>query len=151
MKICSKFTEEHQCRSEITIKLQINFAEITLRYICSPVSLLHIFRTPVPKKTFAGLLLKGNNCLKGSNEDNYIMNELKVHSKFWHNIWQLNALKKMMKNIFFISPQKLFSFSRYLNFCIIHKAMCRGELSAAIARLMSKCLWSGWKWQRGVK
>ena len=25
-------------------------------------------------------------------------------------------------------------------------AMCRGELSAVIARLMSKCLWSGWKW-----
>ena len=23
-------------------------------------------------------------------------------------------------------------------------AMCRGELSAAIDRLMSKCLWSGW-------
>ena len=25
-------------------------------------------------------------------------------------------------------------------------AMCRGELSAVIARLMSNCLWSGWKW-----
>ena len=25
-------------------------------------------------------------------------------------------------------------------------AMCRGELSAVIARLISKCLWSGWKW-----
>ena len=25
-------------------------------------------------------------------------------------------------------------------------AMCRCELSAVIARLMSKCLWSGWKW-----
>ena len=24
--------------------------------------------------------------------------------------------------------------------------MCRGELSAAIARLMFKCLWGGWKW-----
>ena len=26
-----------------------------------------------------------------------------------------------------------------------------GELSAVIARLMSKCLWSGWKWHWGVK
>ena len=25
-------------------------------------------------------------------------------------------------------------------------AMCRGELSAVLARLMSKCLRSGWKW-----
>ena len=29
------------------------------------------------------------------------------------------------------------------------QAICRGELSAVIARLMSKCLWSGWKW--GIK
>ena len=28
--------------------------------------------------------------------------------------------------------------------------MCRGELSAVIARLMSKRLWSGWKWLWGV-
>ena len=30
-------------------------------------------------------------------------------------------------------------------------AMCRGGLSAATARLMSKYLWSGWKWYSGVK
>ena len=30
-------------------------------------------------------------------------------------------------------------------------AMCWGELSAVIAWLTSKCLWSGWKWSRGVK
>ena len=30
-------------------------------------------------------------------------------------------------------------------------AMCRGELSAVIARLRSKCLWSGCKWYWGVK
>ena len=29
-------------------------------------------------------------------------------------------------------------------------AMCKGELSAMITRLMSKCLWSRWKWQWGV-
>ena len=30
-------------------------------------------------------------------------------------------------------------------------AMCRGEPSAVIARLLSKCLSSGWKWYWGVK
>ena len=29
--------------------------------------------------------------------------------------------------------------------------MCKDELSAVIARLMSKCLWSRWKLQKGVK
>ena len=38
LKIRSKFTGEHPCRS--------NFIEITLRHGCSPVYLLHIFRTP---------------------------------------------------------------------------------------------------------
>ena len=41
---------------------------------------------------------------------------LKAHSKVRDNFWQLRAPLKMMKNGF-ISPQKLFSFSRYLNFC----------------------------------
>ena len=31
--------------------------EITLRHECSPVNLLHIFRTPFPKNTSGGLLL----------------------------------------------------------------------------------------------
>ena len=35
----------------------INFIEITLWYWCSPVNLLHIFRTFLPKSTFGGLLL----------------------------------------------------------------------------------------------
>ena len=29
--------------------------------------------------------------------------------------------------------------------------MRRGELSAAITQLMSKCLWSGWNWEKGYK
>ena len=51
LKICSKFTGEHPCRSVISIKLLCNFIEITLRHGCSPVNLLHIFRTSFPKKT----------------------------------------------------------------------------------------------------
>ena len=35
-----------------------NFIEISLRHGCSPVNLLHIFRTPFPKNTSGRLLLK---------------------------------------------------------------------------------------------
>ena len=37
--------------------MQSNFIEITHRHGCSPVNLLHIFRTPCPKNTYGGLLL----------------------------------------------------------------------------------------------
>ena len=39
LKICSKFTGEHPCRSVISVKL------------------LHIFRTPFPKNTSGRLIL----------------------------------------------------------------------------------------------
>ena len=45
LKIRSKFTGEHPCRSAISINLQSNFIEIALRHECSPENLLHIFRT----------------------------------------------------------------------------------------------------------
>ena len=57
LKICSKFTAEHPCQSVISIKLQSNFIEIALRHGCSPVNLLHIFRTPFLKNTSGWLLL----------------------------------------------------------------------------------------------
>ena len=53
VKICSKSTGEHPCRSAIC-----NFIEIALRHGCSPINLLHIFRTPFPKNTSGRLLLK---------------------------------------------------------------------------------------------
>ena len=61
LKICSKFTVEHQRRSVISIKLQSNFIEITLRHGYSPANLLHIFRTPFPNNTSEGLLLYNLN------------------------------------------------------------------------------------------
>ena len=57
LKICSKFAGEHSSRSVISIKLQGSFTEITLQHGCSPVNLLHIFRTPFPKNTSTWLLL----------------------------------------------------------------------------------------------
>ena len=47
LKICSKFTREHQN----------NFIEITLRHGCSPVNMLHIFRIPFPRNTSEWLLV----------------------------------------------------------------------------------------------
>ena len=57
LKICSKFTGEHPCRSAILIKLQSNLVEIVLRHGCFPVNLLHIFRTSFPKNTSGRLVL----------------------------------------------------------------------------------------------
>ena len=57
LKICSKFTGENTWRSAISIRLLRNFIEIALRHGCSPVNLLHIFRTPFLKNTSGRLLL----------------------------------------------------------------------------------------------
>ena len=46
LKRCSKFTGENPCRSVISIKMLCNFIEMTLWHGCSPINLLHIFRTP---------------------------------------------------------------------------------------------------------
>ena len=58
LKICSKFTGEHPWRSVISITLLCNFIEITLWHGCSPVNLMHIFRTTFPKNTSEWLLLE---------------------------------------------------------------------------------------------
>ena len=57
LKICSKFTREHLCRSVISIKLQSNFIEIALQHGCFPLSFLHIFRSAFCKNTSEVLLL----------------------------------------------------------------------------------------------
>ena len=41
----------------ISIKILCNYIEVTLRHGCSPVNLLHIFRTPFTKNTSGSLLL----------------------------------------------------------------------------------------------
>ena len=51
LKICSKFTGAHPCRSAISIKLQSDFIGTALSHVCSPANLVHIFRTPFPKNT----------------------------------------------------------------------------------------------------
>ena len=56
LEICGKFTGDHPCRSVISMNLQSNFIEITLRHVRSPVSLLHIFRAPFLKRTSGWLI-----------------------------------------------------------------------------------------------
>ena len=63
LKICSKFTVNHPCRSAISINLLCNFIEITLRHGCTHVNLLHIFRTPFYKNTCGWLLLISHDIL----------------------------------------------------------------------------------------
>ena len=58
LKTCSKFTEEHPCRSAILIKLLCNFIEIAFRHRYSPANLQHIFRTAFLKNTSGWLLLE---------------------------------------------------------------------------------------------
>ena len=52
IKAIKDFHKKHRHRC-----LQSNFIEITLRHGCSPVNLLHIFRTPFFKTTSGWLLL----------------------------------------------------------------------------------------------
>ena len=63
-KVVWKFTAEHLCRKAISVKLQSNFIEITLRHVCSAVNLLHIFRIPILQNTSGGLLLRQDVILK---------------------------------------------------------------------------------------
>ena len=58
LEICSKLTGEHSCRTAVSTKLQSNFIEIALRHGCSPVNLLHVFRTLFLQNTSRWLLLK---------------------------------------------------------------------------------------------
>ena len=59
LQICGKFTE-HSSRSVISIKLQSNFIEITLRDECSPVNLFHICSTRFRKYSSGGMFLRNH-------------------------------------------------------------------------------------------
>ena len=66
LNIWSKFIGERPCRIAISIKLLCklicNFIETAFRYGCSPVNLLHIFRTHFPKNT-SGRAVSAYSCL----------------------------------------------------------------------------------------
>ena len=66
LKIYSKVSGKHPCRSEISIWLLFNFVEIALLHGCSPANLLQFFRTPFSKNTSWWLLLNEWNTFKVS-------------------------------------------------------------------------------------
>ena len=88
LEIRCKFTGEHPCRSTISIKLQSNFIEITLRHWCSPVYLLHIFRTPFFKNTSGELFLKicDRKCLNCWQH--------KLKARIWIYVWPWGACRR---------------------------------------------------------
>ena len=67
----------------IEIALQhSNFIEITLWHRCSPVNLLHIFRTPFTKNTSGRLLLIITNLTIRTNKLNFFRTGKNVDSRF---------------------------------------------------------------------
>ena len=120
LKICSKFTGEHTYRSVILMKLQNKFIEIALRYECSPVNLVHIFRTPFSKNTPGRLLL--HVALK-----NYfiILSIVSLHSS-----WVCEVVKQAWIEILILDLNPLvfkghhsiynFWYCFYLDFWIVH-------------------------------
>ena len=98
LKICSKLTGEHPCRSLISIKLQRNFYEITLRHGCSLVNLLHIFGTPFPRKTSGGLLLSLEHLKTNVPEDLHFQQGLAASSLLEHLVIYLQIVLRKTKN-----------------------------------------------------
>ena len=80
LKICSKLTGEHPCRIAISIKLLWNFIEITLRHGCSPLNLLHSFRTSFLENTSGWLLLYALLIVECRVQYNNI---------FWASFWKI--------------------------------------------------------------
>ena len=77
LKVCRKFTGKHPCRNMISVKLLWNFIEIVLRLECSPVNLLHIFRTLFPKNaSTSGFLYNSIAQLR------FCLRVVKLRSKF---------------------------------------------------------------------
>ena len=64
---------------------------------------------------------------------------LKTHSQVWDNFWQLKTLYKWWKMLF-ISCHKLFSFWRYLRFCVDIMVMQENGLIRKIRCLHSSTL-----------
>ena len=91
LKLCSKFTGEHSCWSVISVKLSCNFIWIALCPGCSPVILLHIFRTSFPRNTSRGILLKIQNRLVVKPKVIQSLSACKNHSinlyDSWNDLW----------------------------------------------------------------
>ena len=103
LKICSKFTGEHPCQSAISMRLRSNWIEITLRNVCSPVYLLHIFRTPFLKNTCDG-------CFWNSDKENLIICAGALRGTMLHTTRKL--LPVVFSQITRLLTRRMLTFSR---------------------------------------
>ena len=77
----------------ISIKLLCNFIEIIVRHECSPVNLLHIFRTPFPKNNYG---------LRSLLKMKYIIHQYRQHFSFrffYHTCLSKKVSCKLYKKI----------------------------------------------------
>ena len=97
----------HPSRSVISVKLLCDFIEITFLYGCSPIKLLHIFRTSFPENTSGGLLLllfRWSSHRRCSVKEGVLKNFAKFTGKhlcqriFFNKI---AALKKTLAQVFY--------------------------------------------------
>ena len=93
LKICNKFTGEYPRQSTISIKLQSRFIVITLWHGCSPVNLLHIFRTRFPKNTPGWLLLNDHGIASPCN------NFRSSHSLIFYRRAILKSWQNLQENL----------------------------------------------------
>ena len=98
-EICSKFTGEHPYRNVISIKLLCNFTEIAFWHRCSPVSLLHIFRTPFAKNTSGGLLLEFEKIKLINHFDNRYSKKIIYRKNKLHKVRGSLKVKLNIRNI----------------------------------------------------
>ena len=117
LKICNKFTGEHPCRSVISIKLLYNFIGITLRHGCSPVNLLHIFKTPSTKNTSGWLLL----LIKAPFQLSYytIMETLEYCEVPIDDVTKMYLKWNVITTYFLMSSLLIFYFSTCLTFKLL--------------------------------
>ena len=101
LKIRSKFTGQHPCQSVILIKLLCNFVEITLWHGCSPVNLLHIFRTPFCRNTSEWLPLF---FIKKNSQGSCL-----VKTDVWWQNLALGKFQNLIGKVIFVCPGKAFT------------------------------------------
>ena len=82
--------------------LLCNFIGIALQHECSPVNLLHIFRTPFPKNTSCWLLLYCNSNIHWSMTHGRIIDlYIHIHIHGWPNYSHLSSINNVAVCLFF--------------------------------------------------
>ena len=128
LKICNTFTREHPCWSVISvisIKLQGNFIEITLRHGGSPVNVMHIFRILFPKNICGRLLLNILKMFVGKRST------YKLHAPRHMRKTLTIGKAKILGNVFIDSQ---------LNYASLLWMLCRKTLYSKLAVIDHKIL-----------